>query len=312
MAPGHELTFDWRCGPKMHCKEMGDYEMGGYIQSVMINGSVYVGGGKASKGKHDAVVVEYSSGKWSQLPPYKPSFAMAAVKRQLVLVGGEERGQQSKKLAVWSLDTKRWTHPYPDMITARSHCSAIAFKEWLIVAGGKLANDLLSSVEVLNTDTKQWRAGPPTPIPWHSMKTATVGSVGYFMGGDIPESSAFTTNVVYSLSLSDLRSQLQMGNSHGEERVRIWKELPKHPLNCSSPLSTGQSLLTLGGVDKEDLLAVTDIYLYKPRATTEVWVKVGDLLTPRCNCTCVAIKEVLIAGGFNDVKLKRVDIMKLQ
>ena len=74
-------------------------------------------------------------------------------------------------LGVWDADKKQWTHPYPEMHTARSQCSAVVHNEWLVVAGG-WAGARLSSVEVMNTTSKQWYAGPPTPIPWFHMRTA--------------------------------------------------------------------------------------------------------------------------------------------
>jgi hypothetical protein len=47
----------------------------------------------------------------------------------------------------------------------------------------------------------------------------------------------------------------------------------------------------------KDGRAVTAIHLYQPN--TEEWVKVGDLSTPRYDCTCAMItdRELLVAGG---------------
>jgi N-acetylneuraminic acid mutarotase len=67
-------------------------------------------------------------------------------------------------------------------------------------------------------------------------------------------------------------------------------------------------LLAVGGEDK-DRHAVTAIHLYQP--DTGEWVKVGDLPTPRLNCTCAMItgREMLVAGGFDGArKLSNVDI----
>ena len=63
----------------------------------------------------------------------------------------------------------------------------------------------------------------------------------------------------------------------------------------STPLSISGSLLALGG--KKNGKAVTDIHLYQP--DTGEWVKVGDLPSPRYNCTGVMInnRELLVAGG---------------
>ena len=60
---------------------------------------------------------DISAGKWATLPPYSTRwFAMTAIDNHLVLVGGSgPDGVRSKVLGVWSEDSKKWTHPYPDM-----------------------------------------------------------------------------------------------------------------------------------------------------------------------------------------------------
>ena len=125
------------------------------IQSVVVQGRVYVGGGHAVEEKH-GIVMEYntSSAKWAELPQYQTKFfGMTVINSKLVLVGGLDGGRFSKVLSVWEADSIEWTHPYPEMPTARSSCSAVVYKEWLIVAGG-VSRRLASSVEVMNTDTK--------------------------------------------------------------------------------------------------------------------------------------------------------------
>ena len=276
--------------------------MGDYVQSVVVQGRVYVGGGWAGWDSDDhSIVMEYdiSSGKWAKLPPYRAcDFAMTVINNQLVLVGGGGHGGSSKVLGVWRAESKEWTHPYPDMPTARSHCSAVVYNEWLAVAGG--VGDgvwrLSSAVEVMNTDSKQWYAAPPTPTPWSSMGTAVVGDTCYFMGG----LTGGSTTVVYSVSLPALISQLpsldprERGKQH-----QIWKEIPELQTTHSTPLSIRGSLLAVGGSDRDNK-AVSAILLYQP--DTGEWVKMGDLPTPRYWSTCAMITdtEMLVAGGSND------------
>ena len=230
-------------------------------------------------------------------------FAMTVTNNHLVLVGGIEH---FKTVGVWRPDSKKWTHPYPDMPTPRSHCSAVAYKEWLVVAGGFARDDYLSSVEVLNTGTKQWSAGLPTPKPWAHMQLAIVGDVCYFMGG-FTKGSLRTTTKVYSVSLPALTSQLNSGARHRDSQ--IWKVIFGLQVARSSPLSISGSLLAVGGY--EDGTDVSAIHLYKP--DTGEWVKVGDLPTPRRSCTCVMLtdRELLVAGGWDGVMLKRVDIAQV-
>ena len=216
---------------------------------------------------------------------------MTAINNQLVLVGGYEHGGGgSKVLGVWDADNKQWTHPYPEMHTARFLCSAVVHNEWLIVAGGWPAlGARLSSVEVMNTNSKQWYAGPPTPMPLCSMKTATVGDECYFMGG---YNDMGFNNTVYSVSLSALTTGLNSSTS----KAQIWKEISGLQTTRSAPLSISGSLLAFGGEGK-DCKAVTAIHLYQP--DTVKWVKVGDLPTPRSHCTCAMItdRELLLVCG---------------
>ena len=79
------LQLDWRCGPDM------PYSMSGYIQSVEVDGTVYVGGGDADKDAVDYTVMAYDtqSFKWHTLPPYSAVwFAMTTINNKLILVGG--------------------------------------------------------------------------------------------------------------------------------------------------------------------------------------------------------------------------------
>ena len=285
-----------------------------YVQSVVVEGTVYVGGGHVGSGSDNNYIVmtyDISTGKWTTLPPYRvTSFAMTAINNQLVLVGGIiHSGGWSKVVGVWDADNIQWTHPYPEMHTARSSCSAVVYNEWLVVAGGVTTDGVvLSSVEVMNINTKQWYAGPQTCVPWYRMKTAIVGDECFFMSGYTGESttaSTVTTNV-YSVSLPYLISRL-------ERDGQIWKEISGLQTTRSTPLSISGSLFAVGGKD-EDRKAVTTIHLYQP--DTGEWVKVGDLPTPRYYCTCVLnyYREILVIGGTdnNYTAFKIMDVAKFK
>ena len=227
------------------------------------------------------------------------TFGMTVINSQLVLVGGKfPIGGYGKVLGVWGAKSRKWTHPYPEMPTARSQCSVAVFKEWLIVAGG-LSGGIwipVSSVEVMNTDTKQWHAGQPTPTPWRGMKTAIVGDMCYFMGGHTTTSDFSGTGSVFCVSLPALISQAQSRVSR-ENSHSAWKEIRGLGIQLSAPLFISGSLLAVGGCDIASGNDTTAIHLYQPE--TGEWVKVGDLPTPRRNFTCAMItnREILIAGG---------------
>ena len=276
------------------------FGMSSTIQSVQVQGTLYVGGGSSKPASSNNIVMTYdiSARKWATLPPYSTRyFAMTIIDSHLVLVGGM-RGDMSTSevLSVWSEDSRKWTHPYPDMTTPRNSCSAFTYKSWLVVAGGSGAdNRYLSSVEVMNTATKQWYAGLPTPTAWTEMKTAVVGDVCYFMGGFIKGTDS--TNKAYSVSLPALVSQLNSDSSAKD--TQTWKELPQLPVKFVAPLSISESLLAVGGRDKYDR-TVSALHLYKPDAGQ--WVKVADMPTSRFCCTSIMItdNELLVAGGYGE------------
>ena len=270
--------------------------MSNTVQSVQIQGTLYVGGGKAVGDNNKYIVMTYdiSAGKWATLPPYNTRyFAMTAIDNNLVLVGGNRRdGASSKMLGMWSEDSKQWTHPYPDMTTPRFSCSAVVYKKYLVVAGGEGIGGRLSSIEVMNTNTKRWYAGPPTPIAWSEMKTAIADNMCLFMGGTVEPSYTYKA---YSVSLPALVSPL---NSSSAKDTQPWKELPQLPVTRAAPLSISGSLLAVGGENRDE--AVSALHLYQPDAGQ--WVKVADLPSPRYHCTCTMIsgKELLVAGGEDD------------
>ena len=253
------------------------FVMSGPVQSVVVQGTLYVGGGYNNNSSLEKLVMKYDiqSGEWATLPQYRASlFAMAVIKNQLVLVGGSSNYVSSKVLGVWRVDGKDWTHPYPDMPTARYGCSAAVHAEWLVVAGSYTAGGVLPSVEVLNTDAKQWYTGPPLPTAAFELRTAIVGDILYCMGGY--KSLVEKNDKLFSVSIPALLHHITTTSNRGTEG-QIWKETEQH-LTYSASLSIGGSLLTVGGSNK-DGRAMTDISLYHP--DTGELRKVGDLPTPR-------------------------------
>ena len=87
------------------------FGMESYVQAVVVQGTVYVGGGYAGYKSDNYIVMEYAtqSGKWAGLPPYRAcDFAMTVINNQLLLVGGVEH-TYSKVVGVWRADRREWT-----------------------------------------------------------------------------------------------------------------------------------------------------------------------------------------------------------
>ncbi len=280
------LQLNWRHGPDM------PFEMSGSIQSVVINGMVYVGGGWTNRDENNImyIVMTYDthSGRWGTLPPYRThGFGMTVIRDQLVLVGGvDEDGNYSKSIGVWRSADKEWVDLYPDMPTPRYCSSVVTYNEWLIVAGGVNNGEYLSSVDVMNINTKEWYSGPTAPRGITQMKTANVGDMCYYMGGR-------DTKDVCRVSLPALISQVKSRNIDPQ----IWKKLSPLNVASSTPLSIGGCLLALGGESQGN--GVTWIQHYRPES--DDWIQVGDLPSPLSECTCAVINDgdVLVAGGYN-------------
>lgn len=296
--------------------------MGNYVQSVAVQGRVYVGGGdaeineeqnpeKEGNSEKDYMIMEYdiASEKWMENIQYKACyFAMTAIAGKLVLVGGYVRGWRSNELGVWDAGERIWTNPYPNMRIARSRCSAVVFKDWLVAIGGwpeAEHGDPMTSVEVMNIAEKKWYAGPSTPKPCFGMTAAVVKDVCYLMGGYISEAdskAAVFLDKAYTVSLSALIQENGKSN--------VWMEIPSLHLNYPTPLAYCGSLLAVGGVDKKDNDSSL-ICLYKPE--TGQWVPVGNLPAPRRKCSCEVLEDgqILVAGGNEKrlILLKTVDIL---
>ncbi len=266
--------------------------MSGYIQSVEINDTVYVGGGWTHRDEDVYIVMTYNtqSCQWHTLPPYSTRlFAMTTINNKLVLVGGLNRDlSYSSKLGEWQPDSNQWTCPFPPMSTPRSRPSATSYKHWLVVAGG-YHGVCLQKVEILDVSNMQWSTGPSTPTPWSMMKSTTIGDAWYLMGGACEKLWQVSPDV-YSVSLEALVSHSSSDSSN------IWNKLPS--LNCtqSCPLNIGGSLLAVGGEDMKSKKSVSTIQRYVPETNT--WVQAGQLPHAVHVCTCIMISgKVHVMGG---------------
>ena len=289
------LQLDWRRGPDM------PFTMYGYIQSVEVEGTVYVGGGYADKTNNNYVVMAYDtqSCMWHTLPPYSAKwFAMTTINNKLVLVGGMHNlvpGMYNfdavDQLGVWQTDSNQWTLPFPPMPRPRHSPSATSYKHWLVVAGGFIGLNSISSIEVLDVDNNQWSTGPSTPTPWQSMKSTTIGDTWYLMG-EYDDWKNPTGG--YYVSLEALASHSATDGSN------IWRKLPSLNYSNSCPLNIEGSLLAFGGRDTLKTCCAT-IQRYMPETNT--WVAAGELPLGAYDCTCIMTSGKLYVIGGQDAKI---------
>ena len=273
------------------------FRMDGYIQSVVIEDVLYVGGGSAGRG-YSCTVMAYHihEQKWHKLKPFSAcNYAMvAASNSQLILVGGiSKRGcGVTNTLGVWDAGGSKWMFPYSPMPTPRSHASAVAYDRFVLVAGGRSKNGKLFTVEVLDTTTNMWYGASPTPTPWSSMKSAVVGDMWYIMGGFSAEETA--TDAVYGISLPALLFHCNSKPSSGTAASpsSVWKTLPWLRHTSSAPLAIGSKLFAVGGVSNNDVARVSTMFYLQSEASK--WIPAGQMLTPTSQCSCAVSTDGLI------------------
>ena len=291
-----------------------------YPQTVVMNGKVYVGGRLAESPLERRIVTVYDPQRnmWDTLPPYSYSFfAMASVNSQLVLAGGRDESihECSAVVGVWNEESKRWTHSFPPMPTARISPTAVFHDKWLIVIGGRLENVFakLSEVEILDTVLGQWYCAAPLPQPHSSASPVIIGYTCYVLGGFAQNHTE--SNEVYSVYLDFLISQAisqhpasaNASTSTAQTRARSptpWQVLPNTPLSLSTALTLKGALLAVGGERTvistrrgRDSSVSKAIHLYQ--LGSKKWIKVGELQTGRSGCACTLLPsgEIFVTGG---------------
>ena len=295
------LTLRWRQHKDLPCVMSSPH-------CVIVEEKLYIGGGVTDSDDDKHTVWQYESGQWSKLKRYKYIwFSMAAVKRQLTLVGGWDTStlpwQPTSDIAVW--DRKwafhTWTHPYPPMPTPRNSPAVATYNQWLVVAGGGdhygIYYNYLATVEVLDTDNHQWLSASLLPVKCSDVTTAILQDDLYLVGG--------TLNKTLVANLSDII------HSSTSATTKPWRTLPAPPLERSAAITVHGALLAVGGCHGNGRsTASTAIHAYQP--ATNSWSKVGDLPSPQYDCACIVLhsSELLVAGGWdsNGRRTAQVDV----
>ncbi len=263
--------------------------MGASIQSVVIDDTVYVGGGGEYNDRDNCTVMKLEHDQWTKLPEYTARwFAMTSLANRLALVGGLDprNNKLTNQLAVF--ESGKWTLSYPPMKTARRSSTAVSFNNHIIVAGGRDdKGQATSSVEVLDVASRRWHIAQSLPNPRLGLKSTLIGNTLYLMGGH--DHTGRTTKTVHHVDLNKLFAK-------ASSTPTLWQTLRELPFEMSAPLSIGRSLLAVGGVD-DRFKPSSSIHLYQP--DTRRWVKVRDLPTAQSHCTCSVLPsgEVIVAGG---------------
>ena len=278
-----------------------EYAMTEYLHCVVLESSVYVGGGDTYNDDDAHIVFKYDpdTDNWSRLPKYQyKRFAISIINSHLTLVGGcDDHWKPTNQLAVYEPSSQHWTYPYHPMPTPRYRPAVVMYDIWLLVAGG-YGDHQLATVELFNTSTNLWLATSSLPTPSSWLTSATINNHAYLVT---------RSNQVYCVSLPDIVSQT-VDQSTASKSPALWRRLPDTPLSCSTAISLRGYLIAVGG--RHGNHTRTDIHLYQPES--EQWTKVGDLPNARYYCSCVVLPsgELLVAGGGDEsyVGTRRVDV----
>jgi len=289
------LSLKWTKGPDL------PFRMDGYIQSVVIEDTLYVGGGSAGRGNNCTIMAYHThTQNWHKLKPFPAcNFAMVAANNsQLILAGGiDKRGCVTNTVGGWDDGSKKWTFSYSPMPTP---ASAAACDRFVVVAGGRSMKEKLTTVEVLDTLTNMWCASPPMPSPWSSMKSAVVGDMWYVMGGFSADEAA--TDAVYGVSLPALlfHSNSKPSSDAAASPSTIWKALPSLRHTSSAPVSIGGKLFAVGGVSNNDVARVSAMFYFDNEASK--WILAGQLLAPTSQCSCtVSANGLMFLTGSHEL-----------
>ena len=239
-------------------------------------------GGFAGEANNEYIVMRYdpSRGEWSQLPKStEHRFAMASVKDQLLLAGGEGG---STAIQLWDSEGHRWnTQHYPRMPTGRAWSAAVGYQQYLIVACGYPYKD---TVEVLDCSTHQWYSAQPVPVGGGLMTAVIISDYVYI-------SSYFWSNGqshMFSAHLPTLISNATCNTTTGP----TWQELPSPPVHGPTLLALQNHLLLVGGWRRRK-----ELYRYETEG--KKWSKCGELPVGMWAPSCAVLPsgELLVAGG---------------
>ena len=268
---------------------------------------MYIGGGEAllyDREKKTVMVYDPQCDSYDTLPPYAYKwFAMTALKKQLVLIGGLDVKSRKKtnQLGVWNGE---WTHPLPPLTVACTLPSVITHKDrWIVVMGGGGDSNILSRVEILDTsESSHWCNAAPLPRPCYHVLPAVIGNTCYLLGGY--HEKGYVSKKASSVCMESLIAQATHQSSDTSATASLWQALPNTPVEYATPLVFGGAVLTVGGNYSQD------IHRYQPSSSS--WIKVGELPTTRVDCCCAVLPgsgELFVCGGFGTDT--RVDIASI-
>ena len=224
---------------------------------------------------------EYSTEKWSDLPPCPSrNSGLAIIDSELTTMGGlVDRSHRTNKL--FTLRQRKWVEKFPPMSTARDR-PAVVICDYLIVIGGHIGGGRLTpTVELFQVKNRRWHklTDLPQPLPYPS---ATIcGDQLNVIGRD---------GDGYSCSLQALPSSDRPIIS---PLTLSWKPLPHLPVTGSTVATLCGQLVIIGGT--QDRSPVNSIH----QLVGGEWVRIGSMVSDRyfCLVTSPSPDRIIIVGG---------------
>jgi len=179
--------------------------------TAVINGKIYVVGGRPPQGQ-DFAVYDPATDSWTSLPALPTArnhFATAAIDGKIYVIGGQFGGNVGSEMTniveVFDPSTNAWTEASA-MPTARAGINGIAVNGCLYVFGGEGNADNPSGVfdqtEVYNPASDTWQSLQSMPVPVHGVNGAAIINGGIYLPGGGTErggSSGSTTLQVFGV-----------------------------------------------------------------------------------------------------------------
>ena len=282
--------------------------------STALNGKVYCQGA-ISNPESECIVYccDLSEDTWTSLPPlHFRDFSLSQVNHKLVAIGGMKKFPNlvfiSNIIFTYDQTSQKWIQNIPRMPTPRYSSTVLSLPSALLVAGGCIAESHHSDIiEVFRPEFSMWYRTEPLLVKCSSMSIVAADDTCYILGGQ--EGSSILNHVFYA-SINDLLCNAVPANETSSKvnnfTQSVWKTLPNTPTYlCGQVAATlADKLITIGGEITNDGEGNSDIvYMYSP--STNEWVHIGDLPTPRSRATVVVLSlgEILMVGGFGDDNL---------
>ena len=276
-----------------------------------LDSKVYITPYGEDGGYSTPLMYDIDKDKWFILPrlPYG-GYCLVAVpdKKQLLAIGGDDGRILTNKVFLWDEKSQEWLTPYPNMPTARCHCSGISYGSSVIVVGGVTSFDpftLTSSVEVLNIKEDGWLFSRSYWSVVKQLPYNVSSIVPLFIDDQLYITGGLNNSRIVSCGIATTSLPQLLQSSNNTNSGQVWNKLPDVPYYSASINHYQGYLIAFNGIslvehpgEEEPVHQLFPlIHLYNPN--TRCWDCVGSIDYPYNLGRSVHIREnkILFIGG---------------